>query len=118
MLAVPLTAAAQDTQQRTAPPTRYTVTDLGTLPGGNFSQPFFINRYGLVSGSSSLPDGTQHAILWLDGLTGDIGAATRSTSERKMRNSLAPSTRAPHSRAVRAPALRAAGALRRRAAAG
>ncbi|PYX50441.1 MAG: hypothetical protein DMG76_34620 [Acidobacteria bacterium] len=74
MLAVPLTAAAQDTQQRTAPPTRYTVTDLGTLPGGNFSQPFFINRYGLVSGSSSLPDGTQHAILWLDGLTGDIGA--------------------------------------------
>jgi hypothetical protein len=57
--AFPLTAAAQDTQQRTAPPTRYTVTDLGTLPGGNFSQPFFIKRYGLVSGSSSLPDGTQ-----------------------------------------------------------
>jgi hypothetical protein len=39
-----------------------------------FSQPFFINRYGLVSGSSSLPDGTQHAALWLDGLKGDIGA--------------------------------------------
>src|ERR1700733_8029080 len=57
--AFPLTAAAQDSQQRTAPPTRYTVTDLGTLPGGNFSQPFFIKRYGLVSGSSSLPDGTQ-----------------------------------------------------------
>ncbi len=73
-LAVPLTAAAQDTQQLTASPSQYTVTDLGTLPGGNFSQPFFINRYGLVSGSSSLSDGTQHAVLWLDGLTGDIGA--------------------------------------------
>jgi hypothetical protein len=57
--AVPLTAAAQASQQCTAPPTRYTVTDLGTLHGGSFSQPFFINRFGPVSGSSSLPDGTQ-----------------------------------------------------------
>ena len=76
VLAVPLNAAAQEpsTRQSTTSPTRYTVTDLGTLPGGNFSQPFFINRYGLVSGSSSLADGTQHATLWLDGLKGDIGA--------------------------------------------
>src|SRR5579863_10518457 len=75
VLVVPLTAAAQDTEQHTVPyATQYTVTDLGTLSGGTFSQPFFINRYGLVSGSSSLADGTQHAVLWLDGLTGDIGA--------------------------------------------
>jgi len=75
VLVVPLTAAAQDTEQHTVPVvTQYTVTDLGTLSGGTFSQPFFINRYGLVSGSSSLADGTQHAVLWLDGLTGDIGA--------------------------------------------
>jgi probable HAF family extracellular repeat protein len=74
VLAVPLTIAAQDTQQRTLPAVQYTVTDLGTLSGGNFSQPFFINRYGLVSGSSSLPDGNQHATLWLEGLMGDIGA--------------------------------------------
>jgi probable HAF family extracellular repeat protein len=72
VLAVPLTITAQDTQQ--LPLTQYTVTDLGTLPGGNFSQPFFVNRYGLVSGSSSLADGSQHATLWLDGLMGDIGA--------------------------------------------
>ena len=71
-LAVPLNIAAQDTQQPTL--TQYTVTDLGTLPGGNFSQPFLINQYGLVSGSSSLADGSQHATLWLDGLMGDIGA--------------------------------------------
>ena len=69
----PLTIAAQDAQQPTL--TQYTVTDLGTLPGGNFSQPFFMNRYALISGSSlSLADGSQHAALWLDGLMGDIGA--------------------------------------------
>jgi probable HAF family extracellular repeat protein len=73
-LAVPLTASAQDSQQRTLPATQYTVTDLGTLSGGNFSQPFFINRSGLVSGSSNLPDGTQHATLWLKELKADIGA--------------------------------------------
>jgi probable HAF family extracellular repeat protein len=72
VLALPMTIAAQDTQQR--PLTLYTVTDLGTLPGGNFSQPFSVNRYGLVSGSSSLADGSQHATLWIDGLMGDIGA--------------------------------------------
>jgi probable HAF family extracellular repeat protein len=74
VLAVPVTIAAQDSQQRALPAVHYTVTDLGTLSGGNFSQPFFINRYGLVSGSSSLADGSQHATLWLDGLMGDIGA--------------------------------------------
>jgi probable HAF family extracellular repeat protein len=73
-LGVALTAAAQDTQQRILPAVRYTITDLGTLDGGASSQPFFINRYGLVSGSSSLPDGTQHATLWLEKLKVDIGA--------------------------------------------
>jgi probable HAF family extracellular repeat protein len=73
VLAAPLTAAAQDTQQRTHPADQYTVTDLGTLEGGTFSQPFSINRYGLVSGSSTLPDGTQHAALWLEELKVDIG---------------------------------------------
>jgi probable HAF family extracellular repeat protein len=75
-LAVPLHAAAQktSTQQRTPQHVRYTVTDLGTLEGGTFSQPFFINRYGMVSGSSNLPDGNQHATLWLEELKVDIGA--------------------------------------------
>jgi probable HAF family extracellular repeat protein len=75
VLAVPLTATAQDAQQHTLPAAQYTVTDLGTLSGGNFSQPFPINRYGLVSGSSSLPDANQHATLWLEKLKVDIGAA-------------------------------------------
>ena len=74
-LAMPVRLAAQEPAATQKPAAiRYTVTDLGTLPGGNFSQPFFINRYGLVSGSSSLADGSQHAVLWLEGLMGDIGA--------------------------------------------
>ena len=76
-LAMPVGLTAQEqsaAQERTPEPARYTITDLGTLEGGTFSQPFFINKYGLISGSASLPDGTQHAVLWLEGLMGDIGA--------------------------------------------
>jgi probable HAF family extracellular repeat protein len=77
ILAMPVRLAAQEqsaTQEQKPELARYTVSDLGTLEGGTFSQPFFINKYGLVSGSASLPDGTQHAVLWLEGLMGDIGA--------------------------------------------
>ncbi len=74
-LAVPALLVAQNEQSHKAQQVQhYTVTDLGTLQGGNFSQPFFINSYGLVSGSSSLPDGNQHAVLWLGKLKLDIGA--------------------------------------------
>jgi probable HAF family extracellular repeat protein len=73
-LAVPVRVVAQGEQKEPAEKVQhYTVTDLGTLDGGTFSQPFFINRYGLVSGSSSLPDGNQHAVLWLEELKLDIG---------------------------------------------
>jgi probable HAF family extracellular repeat protein len=51
----------------------YTVTDLGTLDGGTFSEPYFITPIGLVSGTASLPDGTEHAIVWFRGLSMDIG---------------------------------------------
>ena len=74
-LAIPVCVVAQGEQQQPAGHVQhYKVTDLGTLEGGTFSQPFFINRYGLVSGSSSLADGNQHAVLWLGKLKLDIGA--------------------------------------------
>ena len=74
-VSTPVCVVAQGEQQQPAEHVQhYTITDLGTLEGGTFSQPFFINKYGLVSGSASLPDGTQHAVLWLEGLMGDIGA--------------------------------------------
>src|ERR1700722_19044746 len=75
-LAVAVGAVAQEqsaTQEQTPKPTRYTIIDLGTLDGGTFSQPFFINRNGTVSGSATLPDGTQKAILWHKGRMKDIG---------------------------------------------
>jgi probable HAF family extracellular repeat protein len=76
-LAMPVGLTAQEqsaAQEQTPEPAHYTITDLGTLEGGTFSQPFFINKYGLVSGSSNLPDGNQHAVLWLEELKLDIGA--------------------------------------------
>ncbi len=42
----------------------YTVTDLGTLPGGPFSQAVGVSAHGLVNGAAALPDGTTHAVLW------------------------------------------------------
>ena len=81
VLAVPLTAAAQDTQQRTLPAAaQYTVTDLGTLPGGNFSQPFFITKNGRVAGSSNLLDGSSHAIVWTTEQAVDLGTLGGSNS--------------------------------------
>ncbi len=76
-LAMPVRLTAQEqsaTREPMPEPARYSVTDLGTLDGGTFSQPFFINRNGMVSGSASLPDGTQNAVLWLNGQMKDIGA--------------------------------------------
>jgi len=55
------------------PAPRYTVTDLGTLPGGTFSQATYVNNNGLVAGVSTVPDGTQHAFLWYKGRKLDIG---------------------------------------------
>jgi probable HAF family extracellular repeat protein len=75
LLAMPIGLVAQvNHHQKMQKPQRYTITDLGTLEGGTFSQPFSINKYGLVSGSSNLPDGNQHATLWLEKLKVDIGA--------------------------------------------
>jgi probable HAF family extracellular repeat protein len=55
------------------PQPRYTVIDLGTLPGGSFSQPGFLSDNGLVAGMSTISDGTQHAVLWGSGLKMDLG---------------------------------------------
>jgi len=72
-LAMPVRIAAQVKSPDAEGPKQYTVTDLGTLEGGTFSQPFSINKIGLVAGSGTLPDGTMQAIVWLNGLEADIG---------------------------------------------
>ena len=75
-LAMPVGVVAQvrsATEDQTPKATLYTISDLGTLGGGAFSQPFFISRNGIVSGSASLPGGTQNAVLWHKGRMKDIG---------------------------------------------
>src|SRR5206468_11810864 len=39
-------------------------TDLGTLPGGNFSEAYGINAVGQVAGFSTKAGGAVHAVLW------------------------------------------------------
>jgi probable HAF family extracellular repeat protein len=68
-------------------PSRYTVTDLGTLPGGAFSLAVSMNDRGVISGASALPDGTQHAVLWQNGLIKDIGAPGLGTTGLEAPNS-------------------------------
>jgi probable HAF family extracellular repeat protein len=54
------------------PPT-YTITDLGTLPGGMSSQANFVANNGLIAGLASSADGTRnHAVVWYNGQIGDI----------------------------------------------
>ena len=52
---------------------QYIVSDLGTLWGGTYSQPFFISSNGLIGGEASLANGTMHAVLSQKVLMMDIG---------------------------------------------
>jgi probable HAF family extracellular repeat protein len=70
-LAIPVRLPAQGSSAPVTSPS-YTITDLGTL-GGPFSNGANINNNGLVSGVATLPDGTQHAVLWQKGTITDIG---------------------------------------------
>lgn len=71
-LTLPAFVASVSAQQQSAPPVRYNITDLGTL-GGGFSEAVSVNNRGLISGASSIPDGTDHAVLWEKGHIIDIG---------------------------------------------
>ena len=58
-----------------SPVASYTITDLGTLPGGAFSQASQGNtENGLVAGVSDVASGTQHAILWQFGQAIDLAS--------------------------------------------
>lgn len=55
-----------------AQPPHYAVTDLGTLPGGTFSQATALSNNGLLSGLADVADGTQRAVLWYQGRIIDV----------------------------------------------
>src|SRR6202040_1727502 len=71
-LATPVCLSAQGSPDAKIPQPRYSVTDLGTLPGGTFSQATFLNNNGLVTGISTTADGNQHAVLWQKGSIVDL----------------------------------------------
>ena len=66
----PSTLGAQESAAKAA---RYKITDLGTLPGGNFSQATFITHNRLITGISTTADDTQHAVAWYHGSIFDFG---------------------------------------------
>jgi len=74
---VAMLASAPETlaaQQPTAKAVRYKITDLGTLPSGNFSQATFVADNRLVTGISTTSEGTQHAVAWYRGSIFDLGS--------------------------------------------
>jgi probable HAF family extracellular repeat protein len=75
----PVGLAQQQTAAQQQSSVRYAITDLGTL-GGTYSQAFFMNNKGSVGGTASLTDGSEHAILWQNGLKRDLGTLGGSDS--------------------------------------
>ena len=105
-LAMAVFAVAVCAQQPATPTIRYNITDLGTL-GGGFSEAVSVNNRRMLSGSSTLPDGTTHAVLWQKGTIKDIGASglngpgtnSRAFDVNEMRQAVGPaetSTTDPH----------------------
>jgi probable HAF family extracellular repeat protein len=58
----------------------YTLTDLGTLPGGSFSSASAINNNGQVVGGSTTTSGQEHAFLFSNGTMYDLGVLPGGTS--------------------------------------
>ena len=84
-LAVPVRLAAQE-QNQDLP--RYTVTDLGTLPGGTYSLAGGLSNSGWVEGYSYLSDDTAtHAVLWRKGVMTDLGTLGGPNSDAAYRPS-------------------------------
>lgn len=74
VLALPTFLIGQAASRQLSPASvLYTVTDLGTLAGGNFSQPFYITKNGRIAGSSNLTGGASHAVLWHNSQMTDMG---------------------------------------------
>src|SRR4051794_12152888 len=55
-------------------PARYTVADLGALPGDDFSAAADVNASGQVVGVSFSARTAEHALLWDSGKLTDLGA--------------------------------------------
>ncbi len=61
-------------------PPQYSIVDLGTLPGGGFSNALNVNDRGQIVGLSGAADGTMHAVLWDNGVVIDLGTLGGTSS--------------------------------------
>jgi probable HAF family extracellular repeat protein len=68
-LMMPMQLAAQGHNPRHP---HYTVVDLGPMKDTAFSQATFVANNSLVTGLTSTPDFTQHAVVWYRGLIADL----------------------------------------------
>jgi probable HAF family extracellular repeat protein len=74
LLVIPGAIIAQEQEQQNSEHSlRYSVTDLGALPGGTFSQGTAIANDGLLGGLATNADGITHAVLWHKESIKDIG---------------------------------------------
>jgi probable HAF family extracellular repeat protein len=73
LVVVTLLVGAQPASGRQAADGQYSITDLGTLPGGYESIAYGINNRGQVVGYSTTASGEYHAFLWEDGEMTDLG---------------------------------------------
>jgi probable HAF family extracellular repeat protein len=64
LVVVALLMGAQPASGQQAAGRQYSITDLGSLPGGAASAAHAINNRGQVVGYSSTASGEQHAVLW------------------------------------------------------
>jgi probable HAF family extracellular repeat protein len=71
-LALPALMAASAPAASAAP--MYRVTDLGTLPGGNFSLAWDVNNQGQAVGMSSVRGGYRHPAVFQNGTVREIDA--------------------------------------------
>ncbi len=60
--------------------TDYTITNLGTLPGGGYSAARGVNDLAQVVGYARAADGQEHAFLWQNGVMTDLGTFGGSSS--------------------------------------
>ena len=64
VVVVALLMGAQPVSGQQPAAERYSITDLGTLPGGDLSLAYGINNRGQVVGQSATFAGYNHAVLW------------------------------------------------------
>jgi probable HAF family extracellular repeat protein len=73
VVVVALSIGAQPVVGQPVEARQFSMTDLGTLPGGTESFAYGINDRGQVVGSSQTASGENHAFLWDKGVMRDLG---------------------------------------------